>query len=166
MRSACRPTSDESFGNAAVEAMGVGVPTVVFSDSPGLVEHIEPGETGLVVGDSRAGRALDALMDDPALRRRIGAEGSEAVRKRYTPGAAAARYRRLYARLVPQMTPTEDDEAAARFAVDIHVLGVDAVCGEVVTALREGRHSLDPAQGPIVRGLAVPRRDAAVVQRR
>ena len=42
---------EESFGNAAVEAMGVGLPTVVFADGGGLVEHVIDGETGFVVRD-------------------------------------------------------------------------------------------------------------------
>ena len=36
----CLPSTGlESFGNAAVEAMALGVPTVVFADGGGLVEH-------------------------------------------------------------------------------------------------------------------------------
>ena len=39
----------ESFGNAAVEAMALGLPTIVFADGGGLLEHVEHGRTGIVV---------------------------------------------------------------------------------------------------------------------
>ena len=50
----CLPsTALESFGNAAVEAMAAGLPTVVFADGGGLVEHIDDGQTGFVVADQK-----------------------------------------------------------------------------------------------------------------
>src|SRR5207244_9952410 len=41
---------EESFGNAAVEAMAAGLPTIVFDDSPALMEHVIDRETGFIVG--------------------------------------------------------------------------------------------------------------------
>ena len=94
----CLPSTGlESFGNAAVEAMGLGVPTIVFADGGGLVEHVESGATGFVVrDDEELVERLRALLADPGLRSAIGERGREAVRRRYTPAAAAAAYRDLY----------------------------------------------------------------------
>ena len=48
----CLPSNGrESFGNAAVEAMALGVPTIVFADGGGTTEHIDDGTTGFIVAD-------------------------------------------------------------------------------------------------------------------
>lgn len=94
------PSNDrESFGNAVVEAMALQVPSAVFADSPGICEHIEDERTGFVVRDpAQLAEVLTRLAGDPALRARIGAAGSEAVRAKYTLEAMAGAYRELYAR--------------------------------------------------------------------
>jgi glycosyltransferase involved in cell wall biosynthesis len=87
----------ESFGNAVVEAMALGVPSVVFADSPGICEHIEPGRTGFIASDTDAlTRILRELAEAPELRREIGARAAEFVRTTYTPARMADAYRRLY----------------------------------------------------------------------
>jgi glycosyltransferase involved in cell wall biosynthesis len=95
----CLPsTSLESFGNAAVEAMAMGVPSIVFADGGGMLEHIENGVTGLVATDQAdLERLLRRLIEDRQLARRLGASGKKSMRQRYTPEEAARRYRRLYA---------------------------------------------------------------------
>jgi glycosyltransferase involved in cell wall biosynthesis len=95
----CLPSNGrESFGNAAVEAMALGVPTIVFADGGGTIEHIEAGRTGFVVeDDAELHRTLSRLLDDPELRNSVGLAGRAAVRERYTPAAAAKRYQALYA---------------------------------------------------------------------
>ena len=94
----CLPSdANESFGNAAVEAMALGVPTIIFSDGGGTTEHIEAGRTGFVVDDAeQLHRTIERLIDDPQLRRAVGDAGRRAVRERYTPAAAAQRYEQLY----------------------------------------------------------------------
>ena len=98
----CLPSdSRESFGNSAVEAMGLGLPTIIFADGGGTTEHIEDGRTGFVVNDEAGLRdILVRLMDDRDLRASIGAAASTAVRERYTPEKAARRYEQLYAAAV------------------------------------------------------------------
>lgn len=100
----CLPSNGrESYGNAAVEAMGMGVPTIIFADGGGTTEHIEAGTTGFVVeDDADLRRTLIRLLDDPQLRASVGAAGRAAVRERYTPAAAARRYERLYESAVRQ----------------------------------------------------------------
>jgi glycosyltransferase involved in cell wall biosynthesis len=89
----------ESFGNAAVEAMGVGIPTVVFEDGGGLLEHITHGETGLVATDQADFvRQLDVLLSDPNARLRLGTAARVSARHRYTLEAMVLGYERLYGR--------------------------------------------------------------------
>jgi glycosyltransferase involved in cell wall biosynthesis len=96
----CLPSTEfESFGNAAVEAMGVGLPTVVFADGGGLPEHIDDGQTGFVVSDEAAlSHIVRRLIGDRRLRRRLGEAAMAAVRSRYTRSAAHAAYLELYER--------------------------------------------------------------------
>jgi glycosyltransferase involved in cell wall biosynthesis len=87
----------EAFGNAAVEAMGVGIPTIVFADGGGLTEHVTDRATGLVVSDtSGLTAALSELASDDALRREIGTRGMEHVRTTYSLEAMFNRYASLY----------------------------------------------------------------------
>lgn len=48
------PSSGEAFGNAALEALSLGTPTVVFRDAGGPMEFIEEGKNGFVVADEAA----------------------------------------------------------------------------------------------------------------
>lgn len=88
---------EEAFGNAAVEAMGVGIPTVVFRDGGGLTEHIHHDETGFIVPDQRGfEQRLRQLVRDRELRSRIGEAASIRVRSRYTVDAMVSGYENLY----------------------------------------------------------------------
>ncbi len=69
------PSPKEGWGIPNLEAAGCGTPAVA-SDSPGLLESVRNGETGLLVphGDVPALQAaLDAVACDAALRERLGA---------------------------------------------------------------------------------------------
>jgi glycosyltransferase involved in cell wall biosynthesis len=108
----CLPSMGlESFGNAAVEAMGVGVPTIVFSDGGGTTEHIEDGRTGFIVRDNASlAQTIARLMESAALRRRIGANAMDAMRARYTPTRAVASYGALYERARASDRPRKPDK--------------------------------------------------------
>jgi glycosyltransferase involved in cell wall biosynthesis len=99
----CLPSTGlESFGNATVEAMFLGLPTIVFADGGGMVEHIEDGVTGFVVSDQHElEECLRRLRDDAELRLDVGSRARTAVTARYTPGVSAASYRALYASVLP-----------------------------------------------------------------
>jgi glycosyltransferase involved in cell wall biosynthesis len=98
----CLPSMGlESFGNAAVEAMGMGVPTLVFSDGGGLTEHIVNGRNGFVVRDPRGlAETVNRLMIDSQLRREIGQNASDDVRAHYRPADTAAAYLSLYKKAI------------------------------------------------------------------
>jgi glycosyltransferase involved in cell wall biosynthesis len=83
-----------------LEAMAAGLP-VVASDVGGVGELVDDGVTGLLVpaGDAAAlAAALDRLLADPALRRRMGAAGRELALRRFDVGEARRAHVELYAR--------------------------------------------------------------------
>jgi glycosyltransferase involved in cell wall biosynthesis len=93
-----RPSgTEEAFGNAVVEAMGVGVPSIIVTDGGGMTEHIEDNSNGFVVSDQSAlEQRLLTLVHDSELRRQVGRAGRHAVRSRYTLGRMIEGYQELY----------------------------------------------------------------------
>jgi phosphatidylinositol alpha-1,6-mannosyltransferase len=75
----------EGFGISIAEASACGVP-VVAGRSGGIPEAVRDGETGLLVDAEHAegvSHALRLLLDDPALRARLGGAGRRAVETYY-----------------------------------------------------------------------------------
>ena len=71
------PSASEGLPVSVLEAMAAGLP-VIASRVGGVPEQVSDGETGLLVepGDpSDLTAALDRLIADPSLRRRLGAAG-------------------------------------------------------------------------------------------
>jgi glycosyltransferase involved in cell wall biosynthesis len=94
---------DEGFGNSLVEAMGTGIASIIFADGGGLLEHICNGHTGLIAADQGDfERLLTELVEDSALRQRLGSSARAAVRSRYTVEAAASGYAHLYGTILAQ----------------------------------------------------------------
>jgi len=97
------PSSTESFGLVALEAMSAGVP-VVASNVGGLPELVENGQTGfLVAADDLSAhvRAVLKILGDAPLRRRFGAAGRKVARERFDVDRVVERYRKVYEGLVP-----------------------------------------------------------------
>ena len=91
------PSRNESFGMAVAEASAAGVPVVV-SDQVGIAPEIVEWEAGLVVacwGEALAG-AIETLIRDPEARCRMGENGRQLVKTRYSLPATARRMISLY----------------------------------------------------------------------
>ncbi len=96
------PSSQESFGLAALEAMACGVP-VVASRVGGLPEVIEHGRTGLLYDpEDLAGMAAGGLMllRDFALHQRIAAAARQEVVEKFCTDVVVPRYEDCYERLI------------------------------------------------------------------
>ena len=82
------PSSYESFGLTAAEALGRGLPVVGFADCPGVNELVRDGINGLLAeGPDRVealAERLARLMGSLKLRRRLGAAGPASI-EAFTP---------------------------------------------------------------------------------
>jgi len=87
------PSLYEGFSLPAIEAMSCGV-AVVATTGGALPEVVgTDGETGLLVPPDDPGAlalAIERLLDDPALRARLGAAGRDRVVHRFTWQVTAA----------------------------------------------------------------------------
>lgn len=86
------PSHREGFGVACLEAMAHGRP-VVASAVGGLLDLVVDGETGLLVGPRDVAglrSALERLLADAELRKRLGEAGRERVRERFAWSAVTA----------------------------------------------------------------------------
>ncbi len=96
------PSSQESFGLAAAEAMACGTP-VVASRVGGLPEVITHGETGFLHDpndlDGMAASAL-ALLTEPELRNRLSRAARATIVERYCEERIVPMYEEFYARLI------------------------------------------------------------------
>ena len=87
------PTRREAFGTVFVEAAAMGLP-VIGTQVGGVPETMMPGRSGLLVPPNDPGalaQALDLLLGDAALRRRMGEAGRARVRDLglFTPARVA-----------------------------------------------------------------------------
>lgn len=92
------PSSHESFGLVALEAMSCGVP-VIGCRAGGLPEVVTHGETGFLyeVGDVEAmAKAAEGLLRTPAERARMGAAARERAIAAYSKEAVVDRYEAYY----------------------------------------------------------------------
>jgi glycosyltransferase involved in cell wall biosynthesis len=97
----------EPFGIVPVEAMAAGVP-VVGAAVGGLLDTVVHDETGLLVpprNPALLGRALAALLADPARRRRMGAAGARRAAQRYGWPRIAERTLRVYLAICGRRAP-------------------------------------------------------------
>lgn len=95
---AALPSRIEGLSQSLLEAMSLGVP-VIASAAGGNPELVYSGETGLLVPplDSEAwARALDRLLGDDALRRRLARAGRELARGQFTMERTASRTEAVY----------------------------------------------------------------------
>ena len=90
------PSLSENFPLVGLESMARGKP--VIATRRGFSEYIQHMENGFLLGSadpSEVKRAIRLLMDDPALRQRLG-ENAKVTARKYRAGAIVDQYSRLY----------------------------------------------------------------------
>jgi len=91
----------EGMANSVMEAMACGIP-VVGTSVNGITDLVVEGQTGVLVAPEHPGAladALRALLNDVALRRRLGRTGRDRVRDQFTIDAMVAQKAALYREL-------------------------------------------------------------------
>ena len=94
-------SESESFCLSVLEAMSFGVPSVSTSVG-GIPEVVTPGKSGVLApaGDADAlARGVEALLDQPDERARLGRNARTAARERFSADAIVPRYEALYRRV-------------------------------------------------------------------
>jgi glycosyltransferase involved in cell wall biosynthesis len=84
----CVPSRREGYGLVARQAMAYGRP-VVATGVGGLAEAIEDGITGLLVDAEGLRPAIERLLGDEELRRRVGSAARDAVRRGHSAAGSA-----------------------------------------------------------------------------
>ena len=95
------PSYSENFGIALAEAMGAGLPCVM-SDQVGIAVDAKEYDAGLVVPCEvePLASAIQRLLDDPELRRRLGANARRLVDDRFSVEAMSDSLVKLYDRVL------------------------------------------------------------------
>jgi glycosyltransferase involved in cell wall biosynthesis len=92
------PSREEGFPIALMEAMAYGLPSVAFDCAPGIRELLENEVSGLLINPGNVpgfAAALERLMKDADLRRRLGGQARESVGK-FSPDAVVDRWEHLF----------------------------------------------------------------------
>ncbi|MFC1576942.1 glycosyltransferase [Candidatus Omnitrophota bacterium] len=96
------PSLHEPFGRTLIEAMAMGVP-VIASAQGGPLEIVEDGVTGFLVpvGDPvRLAEAILKVLKDKELAKKLGENGRERVRSRFTIEENVRKTEKVYSELI------------------------------------------------------------------
>ncbi len=88
----------EPFGQVVMEGMAQGKP-IIATNGGGMPEVIEQGVTGLLVpmaDDVAMAHAMETFLSDPVAARRVGRNGWERVRDRFTSEIVARNVQEIY----------------------------------------------------------------------
>jgi len=89
----------EAFGLVQLEAMAAGVPVINTNLNSGVPEVSLDGVTGITVPPKDASslaQAINMLLEDPALRKRMGEAGRIRTHREFAPGLMIERTMKLY----------------------------------------------------------------------
>ena len=98
------PTIAENLPNTAIESLACGTPCAAFATGgvPDAVRHLETGALA-ATGDARQlAEGIRLLLEDDALRARIGARAREVAEAEYSSELQARRFAGLYEELVAE----------------------------------------------------------------
>jgi glycosyltransferase involved in cell wall biosynthesis len=112
------PSRREGFGVACLEAMAHGRP-VVASGVGGLLDLVVNGETGILVEPGNVPalrRALERLLADAALRRRMGEAGRRRAAERFSWDSVTTKTLDVYARYAGKKSGLGGSGSSARRA--------------------------------------------------
>ncbi|GKS58909.1 glycosyl transferase family 1 [Nitrospira sp.] len=96
------PSMQDNLPNTVMEAMACGTPVIGF-DVGGVRDMVRPDRTGLLVTPGDVGElrvAIERLVNDPPLGRRMGAEARRVAEAEYPLLLQAERYHTLYSELL------------------------------------------------------------------
>lgn len=98
------PSLAETFGLVYIESMACGTPVVAFDCTavPEVVRHLETGYLARNRDVDDLTHGIRLLLEDAALRERLGRQGRERVEREYTLGVQARRYIDLYQRAIDE----------------------------------------------------------------
>ena len=98
------PSLAETFGLVYIEAMACGTPVVAFDCTavPEVVRHLEAGYLARNRDVDDLTHGIRLLLQDAALRERLGRQGRERVEREYTLELQARRYVDLYQRAIDE----------------------------------------------------------------
>lgn len=102
----CSPCSRSSFGVVLLEAMAAAVP-IVATDNNGYRSVMDHGQQGVLLTDTTPRAFADALLElirDPGLRERLGRNGRDTARTKYSWKLVTDQVERYYLNLLDPET--------------------------------------------------------------
>ncbi len=121
------PSTTETLGLVALEAMAAGIPALV-ADAGGLPDLVVPGETGFLVPPEHAAGFIDAaraLRDDPALLRRM-SDAARAHASTFQWEETARQLRTYYAHVLDRWPQPAAEDFSTSPMVDIQPADVSS----------------------------------------